>query len=365
MKPVDEWDEGFILSLPYGEFDWLEVKGRRAIDLTLPTVKEGDVLENLAKEISAFANSGGGQLVLGLANPTNKTNKWQVDDGGVSTSVKGKINTREWLEDIIPNLVEYPLAEFNVYAITPRDSESQVSPGNALYIIDIGDSTSAPHQSRFDNKYYARVGGKSRPISHRMVVDILGRRQYPRIELEFEIERMFIKGEPRQTGMGMSAMYLIGSAPSEKDINTYKLIIRARNNGKVYAQYVNAFIYIPIQLLSSQEVKVWGHGLVEKIDGQDYLRYYKENTHRDAIGSRGLQTEYGPSRFDPILPGLSHVWEIALKNNLNDIEREDLFIKWTVYADNAAPVDGEAHLSAIKVTESIEPNFDALHDEDE
>src|SRR5687768_14283400 len=106
MKPVIEWDEDYILSLPHGEFDWLEAKGRRAIDLSLPTVREAIVLENLAKEISAFANSGGGQLVLGLANPTSGTHKWGVDDGGISTSVKGKISTKEWLEDIVPNLVE-------------------------------------------------------------------------------------------------------------------------------------------------------------------------------------------------------------------------------------------------------------------
>jgi len=53
-----------------------------------------------------------------LANPAGGTNNWMVDDGGISKSVKGKISTREWLEDVIPNLVEFPLIEFNVYQIT-------------------------------------------------------------------------------------------------------------------------------------------------------------------------------------------------------------------------------------------------------
>lgn len=44
MKPVAEWTEEDVLSLPYGEFDWLEAKGRRAIDLTLPNVREADIL---------------------------------------------------------------------------------------------------------------------------------------------------------------------------------------------------------------------------------------------------------------------------------------------------------------------------------
>ena len=89
----------------------LKLKVVEAIDLILPNMQEASILTNFAKEISAFANSGGGQLVLGLANPAGGTNNWMVDDGGISKSVKGKISTREWLEDVIPNLVEFPLSE--------------------------------------------------------------------------------------------------------------------------------------------------------------------------------------------------------------------------------------------------------------
>ncbi len=327
----------------------------------MPSVEEARVLETLAKEISAFANSGGGQLVFGLVNPSTAIDKWTVDDGGISTSMKGKTGTREWLEDVIPNLVEFPLTDFNVYAITPI-GQSQISLGRALYIVDIADSLGAPHQSRIDNKYYARVAGKSRPIGHKMVADIMGRRQHPKIELEFEIEKKFIKGE--QPGMFPQYTYL-GTRPPEKDTNTYKLVIWARNTGRVYAQYVNSFIYIPIQLLPNQQVKVFGGGRAEKIEGRDYLRYYEENTKRDVIGSKGFQTEYGPSRFDPILPGLSCRWEIELKQNIGNLERDDLFIKWTTYADNGVPISGETKVKDIKVIDAFEPNFDALHEEDD
>lgn len=32
MKPVAEWNEDDVLSLPHGEFDWLEAKGRNRED---------------------------------------------------------------------------------------------------------------------------------------------------------------------------------------------------------------------------------------------------------------------------------------------------------------------------------------------
>lgn len=363
MKPVHEWDEEYVLSLPHGEFDWLEAKGRKGIDLTLPSVKESDVLENLAKEVSAFANSGGGQLVLGLANPSSKIDKWVVDDGGIPLSIKGKISTKEWLEDVIPNLVEFPITKFNVYPITSKEINSQILPGRALYVIDIADSPQAPHQSRYDNKYYARVAGKSRPIDHRLIVDMMSRRQYPIIELEFEIEKEFIKGEPRN---GLTSFtYLNGTRPPEKDTNAYTLIIRASNKGKVYAQYVNAFIYIPIQLLPTQEVTVWGKGRIEEINGKKYLRYYKENTERDLIGFSGMQKQYGSARHDPILPGMSHRWEIRLQNDSPFFKSEDLLIRWTVYADNSSPNSGEIQVKTIELVDSIQPNFDALEDEEE
>lgn len=362
MKPVSEWTEEDVLSLPYGEFDWLEAKGRRAIDLTLPNVREADILENLAKEVSAFANSGGGQLVLGLENPSSETNNWRVDDGGVSISVKGKINTREWLEDVIPNLVEFPLTDFNVYPIIPKDSNSKIMSDRALYVIDIADSPKAPHQSARDKRYYARVAGKSQPISHRMIVDIIGRRQHPKIELEFEVEKRFVKGEP--PSMFTSAAYLYGNRPPEKDTNFYTLKIRAWNTGKIYAQYVNSFILIPIQLLPTSEIK-WNMDRLEKINGEEYFRYYEDNTIRDIVGSSGLNRQYGPSRYDPILPGLSHGWEITLQSDSENLKREDLSIKWTAYADNAPQNSGEIRIADINVTNAIEPNLDDLSDDDE
>jgi len=103
MREPKDWDEEYLLNLPIGEFDWLEAKGRRGLDLTLSSVDENDVKSTMSKAISAFANSGGGTLVFGLANPNKQ---WQVDDGGIDLAIK-KPNTREWLEDIIPTLVDY------------------------------------------------------------------------------------------------------------------------------------------------------------------------------------------------------------------------------------------------------------------
>jgi hypothetical protein len=77
------------------------------MDFTIPGVKECDVRNELSKQLSAFSNSGGGTLVYGVADPLPEQ-PLKVDNGGVSLKCKGK-STKEWIEDLIPNLVEFPL----------------------------------------------------------------------------------------------------------------------------------------------------------------------------------------------------------------------------------------------------------------
>ena len=54
-----------ILSLPK-ENNEFERKGSKKLDLTLPGVNENDVLNDLAKQLSAFANTGGGKIIYGV-----------------------------------------------------------------------------------------------------------------------------------------------------------------------------------------------------------------------------------------------------------------------------------------------------------
>ncbi len=65
-------------------------------------------------------------------------------DRGVSTAAGGvSLNlgsgTREWLEDVIPDLVDFPLREFNVYELAARSGEpSQIGPDKGIYTVPTG-----------------------------------------------------------------------------------------------------------------------------------------------------------------------------------------------------------------------------------
>jgi len=176
-NPTDEWTEDDVLSLPRDENDTFERKGAQLLDLTLPNVKEGIVLDELAKQLSAFANTGGGRIIYGI------TDTGIVDNGGVARSVKGKQSTKGWLEDVIPNLTDFEIVGVNVYEIPPKAAGSALAADKSLYIVAVPDSQRAPHQSKRDLKYYVRLGGTSQPASHRLIEDIRNRARHPSLEV--------------------------------------------------------------------------------------------------------------------------------------------------------------------------------------
>ncbi|WFU14422.1 ATP-binding protein [Bradyrhizobium sp. CB3481] len=146
------WTEADVTNLPTGEHDYFERKAGALI--------EGDrnnLLDDLAKAASAFANSGGGHLVIGIRN-----------DGsfdGVPHLISGRETTRDWLEQKLPDLLDYRLNDFRVHVVE-RSDVSAIPDGRDVVVIDFGDSALAPHQSRRHTSYFYRSAGRSVPAPH-------------------------------------------------------------------------------------------------------------------------------------------------------------------------------------------------------
>ncbi len=311
-----------MYDLPLGEFDWLEIKGRKALDLTVPGVVEAQVRESLSKAISAFANTGGGVLVLGLQNPDDA---WRVDDGGVLLNIKGR-STREWLEDVVPELVEHRLQRFNVYVVRPTISDSQIGADRGVFLVDVGDSDDAPHQAQ-DHRYYARVGGKSRPIGHRLVADIFNRARHPLVEVAMTFETK--EDVVRTTDQFFR--------PVEKRVVRKSLSICATNVGRILARFVQVVVHIPAQWLPDED------DAESAAEGKVVRRF--RNTRQDVLGgaplpSGGVLPRHGPSWFDPLLPGLSKTWTLRLHHEA-ETRLCDGIITWTAHADSASARAGE------------------------
>ena len=146
-----------MVQLGNDEHDYVEFKGGQIFE------DRGSLLGSLAKQVSAFANSGGGVIVLGVDNDRN------VD--GVP-ALQGRTSTREWLEQTIPTLVVYTLREYRVHQVARDAAASRIPANRHLIVVEIGDSPLAPHQCDKDGgqarrgMYYYRQGSNSVPAPH-------------------------------------------------------------------------------------------------------------------------------------------------------------------------------------------------------
>jgi hypothetical protein len=170
------WTEDDIEALPLGEHDYFERKSGLLFEDT------GRLLGTLAKAISALANSGGGHVVLGM------------DDAGTPDGVplvQGRTAMREWLEQKIPHLVEYPLSDFRVHVVE-RSTPSRIPADREVIVIDIGDSALAPHQCAHGGgdarkyTYYYRQAGRSEPAPHFHLELLRQRLVNPALEAELK-----------------------------------------------------------------------------------------------------------------------------------------------------------------------------------
>jgi hypothetical protein len=169
LKPLADWDEDYVMALPTGEFDWIEYK---ASDKFADPSWEQD----MSKYVSAWANYDGGYIVFGVKDP--RAGGSLVIDGGVPLNIKPRL--ADWLDDVIPHLVEPPLRKVSTCLIPSRPEKSKIAPGNVLVAIHIPESDGAPHQA-LDHKYYQRLGRKLVPLKHRAILDITGRRRFPKL----------------------------------------------------------------------------------------------------------------------------------------------------------------------------------------
>jgi|SRR5579871_164796 len=128
--------------------------------------------DEIAKDVSAFANSDGGVLIYGVEEKNNLPVRI---DGGVDDLQV----SREWLDNTVSS------------RITPKISDVRIlplptSPGRSLYVISVVKSFRGPHQSA-DKKYYKRHNFKSEPMEDYEIADVRNRRQRVSTLITFEI----------------------------------------------------------------------------------------------------------------------------------------------------------------------------------
>ncbi len=129
--------------------------------------KDSRSREELCKDVSAFANSAGGQIVYGIEEKNARPTK--IDNGSQIT--------REWVEQVIDSNV-HPRIEGLVVTSIPLDS------GQHAFVLTIPQASGrAPHQAP-DHRYYKRQNFQSVPMEDYEIRDTLRRATTPELYVE-------------------------------------------------------------------------------------------------------------------------------------------------------------------------------------
>lgn len=315
--PSFTWSEEHLAALEPHEYDFQEFKGSAYVFDPGQQRLRSDFLDNLSKQVSAFANAGGGRLFLGLDDDGRI-------DGGIPRALRPN-GTRAWLEDVIPNVVVPPLRAFNVYEVAApahgpgangAAPPSALRPGHAVYVLELPMSEDAPHQAR-DHRYYLRIAGKSRPMAHHHVLDVLNRTRDPWVV----VSRMDPYGEAEFV---------------ESDPRGPKCFVHLRthlsNRGRSLAQHVGCEFIVPRLAVNSecrQRTLAQGETRLMQRSGEVVFFFY----HPIPI----FPTQEVP---------FGAVWLAIHGANLQHFEAGKVVLRWRVFADGAPVREGQVDVLA-------------------
>ena len=154
MLAEDAFDE--ISQINEGA-DW-EYKGSGSLFEFDGTLKDKHRLTLwLGKQVSAFANTEGGNLFIGVnENKEDQT----LEKDFVPLTWKGQ-PIADFLRNLIKNATDYPVTTFEIVPL-----KSTNDPQRGLLWISVGMSPTAPHQLKEGRQYYWRYNSESEPAPH-------------------------------------------------------------------------------------------------------------------------------------------------------------------------------------------------------
>lgn len=118
----------------------------------------------ISKDVSAFANSIGGIIIYGVKEDGHIPVK--IDNGFDPKEI-----SKEWIESVIDSKINPKIDGIEIIPIEIKETK----PGRYIYVINIPQSTRAPHQAS-DHRYYKRYNFKSMPMEDYEIKDVANRR---------------------------------------------------------------------------------------------------------------------------------------------------------------------------------------------
>ena len=148
----------------------LEYKSSPAVDK-----KDNNKKVEMARDVSAFANADGGQIVYGMTEEDH-------EPAGLDQGIDPRVYPEIWFEQVLQQHITPNLSGLRIHHVPLQN-------GNVAVVITIPAGTGDPHQTS-DNRYYRRHNFNRLAMEHYEVRDSFRRTTNPDLRVDFHFAHM-------------------------------------------------------------------------------------------------------------------------------------------------------------------------------
>lgn len=212
-----EHDIDSLISSKAEESLYLEFKSSGSFGVTDQKKNE------IAKDVSAFANSDGGILIYGLNEVNHMADSHSFVDGNQFT--------KEWLENVITSRITRRIPYITVHPIRYNNDFLKT-----VYVVKVGRSYQAPHMTS-EKKFYKRLNFQVLQMEEYEIRDAYNRTN--KTALNFGDLLITSNGNSMQAGRLNEARYNIG--------------FQIKNDGSTIENQYKLEFAIPLQLMQNPD----------------------------------------------------------------------------------------------------------------
>jgi hypothetical protein len=171
IKKFNQKTLGLLISNGTEESTHLEFKRAESLE------KNDNRKKEMAKDVSAFANSDGGTIIYGIEESKYKASGFSFIDG--------RIFTKEWVEQVLSTGIQRKIDGLKIYPVR-IDGEIE----KTIYIINIPASSLAPHMT-LSKKFYRRYNFESVEMEEYEIRNLYLRRNPTKLLLEKKLTESY------------------------------------------------------------------------------------------------------------------------------------------------------------------------------
>lgn len=340
---MDIRTESDLLSL-VGESESIALEFKGPEDFLLWPQSKPSITKSLSKEVSAFANTYGGQIVVGVKETRELPRKAEAIEG-----IDPSNPPIETIQRLIESNIHPRLEGVRYWVI----GLSHPGPRRVVYVISVPQGRTA-HQAN-DKLYYGRSEFESVPLEDQLIrykmvrerlaeatIDVVdagietSKDEYNKRQKQLEDLR-----EPPADDEGFvvtrqSVLDQLDAPP--RDFDEYRFSILIRNTGTITIR--DCLLSLEISGLPTAN---WGwrkldNGIYRsafRLSGQNTVRTIQQHGHQEAIAH---EAKLFPTQ-EAVFPGASHTFRVPTETDVGAAS-----LSWKLYFDDSPSVHGRIEL---------------------